>query len=59
MKIKPLEAAAKNMKTRSEALRSAVQKHVNLVDLVKSVPMNIFLQNLASIQPIASLSKFV
>ena len=28
----------------------AVQKHVNLVDLVKSFPTNIFLQNLASIQ---------
>ena len=28
----------------------AVQKHVNLVDLVKSFPTNIYLQNLASIQ---------
>ena len=28
----------------------AVQKHVNLVDLVKSFPTNIFLQNVASIQ---------
>ena len=28
-----------------------MQKHVNLVDLVKSFPTNIFLQNLASIQP--------
>ena len=28
----------------------AVQKHVNLVDLVKSFPTNIFLQNLASMQ---------
>ena len=28
----------------------AVQKHVNLVDLVKSFPTKIFLQNLASIQ---------
>ena len=27
-----------------------MQKHVNLVDLVKSFPRNIFLQNLASIQ---------
>ena len=27
-----------------------MQKHVNLVDLVKSFPANIFLQNLASIQ---------
>ena len=27
-----------------------MQKHVNLVDLVKSFPTNIFLQNLASIQ---------
>ena len=27
-----------------------MQKHVNLVDLVKSCPTNIFLQNLASIQ---------
>ena len=26
----------------------AMQKYVNLVDLVKSFPMNIFLQNLAS-----------
>ena len=32
----------------------AVQKHVNLVDLVKSFPTNIFLQNLVSIQPITS-----
>ena len=28
-----------------------MQKHVNFVDLVKSFPTNIFLQNLASIQP--------
>ena len=27
-----------------------MQKHVNLVDLVKSFPKNIYLQNLASIQ---------
>ena len=27
-----------------------MQKHINLVDLVKSFPTNIFLQNLASIQ---------
>ena len=27
-----------------------VQKHTNLVDLVKSFPMNIYLQKLASIQ---------
>ena len=27
-----------------------MQKHVNLIDLVKSFSMNIFLQNLASIQ---------
>ena len=27
-----------------------MQKHVNLVDLVKSFPTNIYLQNLASIQ---------
>ena len=33
-----------------------MQKHVNLVDLVKSFPTNIFLQNLASIQ--RSLLKF-
>ena len=31
-----------------------MQKHVNLVDLVKSFPTNIDLQNLASIQPRAS-----
>ena len=36
----------------------AVQKHVNLVDLVKSFPTNIFLQNLASIQKRMSLIKF-
>ena len=35
-----------------------VQKHVNLVDLVKSFPTNIFLQNLASIQQRTSLLKF-
>ena len=37
---------------------SAMQKHVNLVDFVKSVPTNIYLQNLASIQPRTSPSKF-
>ena len=36
----------------------AVQKHVNLVDLVKSFPTNIYLQNLASIQKRTSLVKF-
>ena len=36
----------------------AVQKHVNLVDLVKSFPTNIFLQNLASIQKRPSPLKF-
>ena len=36
----------------------AVQKHVNLVDLVKSFPTNIYLQNLASIQPRTSPLKF-
>ena len=36
----------------------AVQKHVNLVDLVKSFPTNIFLQNLASIQKRTSPVKF-
>ena len=35
-----------------------MQKHVNLVDLVKSFPTNIFLQNLASIQPRTSPIKF-
>ena len=35
-----------------------VQKHVNLVDLVKSFPTNIFLQNLASIQKRTSPVKF-
>ena len=33
-------------------------KHVNLVDLVKSFPTNIYLQNLASIQKRASPIKF-
>ena len=37
----------------------AVQKHVNLVDLVKSFPTHIYLQNLASIQPRTSPLKFV
>ena len=36
----------------------AVQKHVNLVDLVKSFPTNIFLQNLAPIQKRTSPIKF-
>ena len=36
----------------------AVQKHVNLVDLVKSFPTNIYLQKSASIQPRTSRSKF-
>ena len=35
-----------------------MQKHVNLVDLVKSVPTNIFLKNLASIQKRTSSVKF-
>ena len=35
-----------------------MQKHVNLVDLVKSFPTNIFLQNLASIQKRTSTVKF-
>ena len=35
-----------------------MQKHVNLADLVKSFPMNIFLQNLASIQKRTSPIKF-
>ena len=35
-----------------------MQNHVNLVDLVKSFPTNIFLQNLASIQKRTSLIKF-
>ena len=35
-----------------------MQKHVNLVDLVKSFPTNIFLQNFASIQQRTSLIKF-
>ena len=37
----------------------AVQKFVNLVDLVKSFPTSFFLQNLASIQPRTSPLKFV
>ena len=36
-----------------------MQKHVNLVDLVKSFPTNIYLQNLASIQKRTSPVKFV
>ena len=36
----------------------AVQKHANLVDLVKSFPTNIYLQNLASIQKRTSPVKF-
>ena len=35
-----------------------MQKHVNLVDLVKSFSTNIFLQNLASIQKRTSPVKF-
>ena len=35
-----------------------MQKHVNRVDLVKSFPTNIFLQNLASIQQRTTLIKF-
>ena len=35
-----------------------MQKHVNLVDLVKSFPTNILLQNLASIQERTSSLKF-
>ena len=35
-----------------------MQKHVNLVDLVKSFPTNIYLHNLASIQKRTSLVKF-
>ena len=35
-----------------------MQKHANLVDLVKSFPTNIFLQNLASIQKRTGLIKF-
>ncbi len=35
-----------------------MQKHVNLVDLVKSFPTNILLQNLASIQKRTSPMKF-
>ena len=35
-----------------------MQKHVNLVDLVKSFPTNIYLQNLASIQKRTSPIQF-
>ena len=35
-----------------------MQKHVNLVDLVKSFPTNIYLQNLASIHKRTSPVKF-
>ena len=37
---------------------SGARKHVNLVDLVKSFPTNIYLQNLASIQKRTSPVKF-
>ena len=36
----------------------AMQKHANLVDLVKSFPTNIYLQNLASIPQRTSHLKF-
>ena len=36
--------------------KEAVQKHIDLVDLVKSFQTNIYLQNLASIQPRTSLN---
>ena len=36
----------------------AVQRYVDLVDLVKTFPTNIYLQRSASIQPRMSLSKF-
>ena len=36
----------------------AVRKYVDLVDLVKTFPTNIYLQRSASIQPRMSLSKF-
>ena len=35
-----------------------MKKHINLVDLVKSIPTNILLQNLASIQKRPSPIKF-
>ena len=35
-----------------------MQKHVNLVDVIKSFPTNIYLQNLASIQKRTSPVKF-
>ena len=35
-----------------------MQKHVNLVDLVKSFPTNIYLQNLTSIQKRTTPIKF-
>ena len=35
-----------------------MQKHVNLVDLVKNFPTNIYLQNLASMQKRTSPVKF-
>ena len=35
-----------------------MQKHVNLIDLVKSFPTSIYLQKSASIQPRTSRSKF-
>ena len=35
-----------------------MQKHVNLLNLVKSFPTNIYFQNLASIQPRTSPIKF-
>ena len=36
-----------------------MQKHVHLVDLVKSFPTNVYLQNLAAMQPRMSPSNFV
>ena len=35
-----------------------MQKHINLVDLVRSFPTNIYLQNVASMQKITSPIKF-
>ena len=36
-----------------------MQKYVNVVDLFKSFPISIYLQNSASIQPKTSLSRFL
>ena len=56
---KMLPKNAKKFGDFSQMLRSEhCKKHVNLVDFVKSLRTNIFLQNLASIPQRTSLIKF-